>query len=653
MKSGPGVSGAALRVTIPFTRDPLINTPLISLGTGPADGLERFWVSSWNAAAGCLGLWVDEAGRNRIYRFGGRNKHNGFYSAVQQDADTLWLCGDLSRVARLKLRTGKLEVFETGAPNALVFQGMRLDHATGRLFAFAFPGISTGVVAFSFDTRSCQPVKVYQSVCPERYMRFSFPNGDGTYSFVAHVVNEGLLRWDPRKETTDYFVLSKQLDVHDHTNGTTYRLINDDLGRWYFPGRGWMRPRTHAFAVKGPRPEREMTWFARLGRRVWGVMLENGNATIGLWDMANGSVRLICKIPDCQVFNVNLTASGKIVAVNVYGVFYRYHGETGVLEISRRLATDARGAVDCLRRIDPGRLLGTPFISQRFWEVDLATGHGTDCGRAAPGCGEILLTWKLGGKIYMAAYTGGELVEYDPSSHPHFPENPRVVAAPAHGMRPVAAADDGRRLFYACNHAYGKLGSVLTRYDTRTGETLYLDDPLANQQIRSMAFSKKTGALICGTTMHADCWSCSPATDRCCFAQVDADSLKVIRTVLAPQGTQSATVVGPLGRGRWLATCSGLPGGVLWFVLDADDFVVPGPGSMKHLPGRCTHIQPAGRNGWFVLRIGQRFELWDMNRERSLRKLDAGRNVLRAIVSDGSLYLVQTAAIRILDNFLK
>lgn len=241
-----------------------------------------------------------------------------------------------------------------------------------------------------------------------------------------------------------------------------------------------------------------MTWFARRGRRAWGTTHEHGNARVGLWDMDSGAVHDVCTVPDSQVLNMNLTESGKIVAVNIYGEFMRFDGESGALEMSRRLPTDACGAIDCLCRIDENRLLGTPFITQRFWEVDLKTGRGVDCGRAAPGCGEVLRTWKLGGKVYMAAYTGGELVEYDPAVHPHFPENPRVVAVPPHGMRPVASADDGRRIFYACSHPYGHLGSILTRYDTRTGEAVYRDDPLPEQQIHSLCYVKASRSLLCG-----------------------------------------------------------------------------------------------------------------------------------------------------------
>jgi hypothetical protein len=110
-----------------------------------------------DSVSGTMGIVVTESGKERIYRF--PSIHSGFYSAAQEDGDTLWLCGDLSRVVRLTLSTGEIECCETGAPSALVFQGMALDQATGKLFAAAFPPPST--VAFSFDYRNRRPVKQY------------------------------------------------------------------------------------------------------------------------------------------------------------------------------------------------------------------------------------------------------------------------------------------------------------------------------------------------------------------------------------------------------------------------------------------------------------------------------------------------------------
>ncbi|MBI3830483.1 MAG: hypothetical protein HY291_13265 [Planctomycetes bacterium] len=631
---------------IPKTRDPFVNTPLISLGKGP-NGLERFWISTYNGSAGAIAALVDEAGGHRIFRF--KPPLNGFYSAALEDPDTLWLCGFLHQVVRLRLSTGKHEVFETGAPNALVFQGMILDPATKKLFMAAYP--APKLVAFSFDTQTKKTVKLHEGFSPEHYMRFSFPNGDGTWSAVLHIPGESLLRWDPRAETVTAERFNAALDVHA-SGGTTYYLAADERGHRYIPGRGWFDPLARRIDPQGPRPAREMTWFTRRGHTVYGVDTADGPGEVGAWNLADGSVHTLCHIPDARAFHVNLSASGKIVAVNMYGVFHRFDAASGALEAARVLPTDAVGHVDCIVRAGKDRLIGTPFITQRFWEVDLKRRHGRDCGRAAPGGGEILQTWYIGGKIYMAAYTGGELMEYDPTKPANFPENPRVVADAPHGMRPVAAADDGRRIFYTCNAPYGKLGSVLTGYDTRTGLASYAENPIPNHEITGLGFDRGLKRLLCGTSYYADCDSCPPVEDRCYMARIHPETWAVEERLQAPAETERVRVCGPLARGQWLChfhrygKFKGMP------CLGAIDLDPLRLAARIEEPDGLRQIVYAGKPGRFVLWLEKRIELWDMRRPKPLEVLWKNFDGYRIFAQERSVYLVRKKEVVVLENRL-
>jgi hypothetical protein len=624
----PGAS--VLRAPVPPTRDPFINTPLIRV-RADADGTEWFWISTWNAASGATAALVSETGAFRIYRFPPR--HPGFYSAVAVDDDTLWLCGSLDRVVRLTVSTGDYQEYPTGAPAALVFQGMAYDPATGLLFAAAFPWGGPGTVGFAFDTHT-HAARVFEDISPAHYMRHSFPNGDGTYSIVLDCPRSALLRWDPAAGT-----------LADTGHGAAeFRTIADDRGRRYLPGQGWYDPQANAIQTDGPVPNEESSWFARREEIAYGATADDGATVIRAWDLASGTVTRVATIPDSHLLNANLTASGKLIAVNLYGVFYRYALD-GTLEMSRVLPTDAIGAVDCVRRIDAHRLLGTPFITQRFWEVDLRTGAGYDCGRAAPGVGEVLRTWALGGKIYMAAYTGGELVKYDPAIHPHFPENPRVVADPPGGMRPVADATDGRCLYYACSAEYGLLGSTLARYDTVTGQAGYAVNPLPDQQIVSLAVDTATGMLLAATTNSADCYSCLPSRDQCVLAQFDPETLAVRASFDAPAGATRAHIAGPLGDGQWLVT---LHPTEQWAILDSRAFTL---GALRLLPDGAWGISAAGAPGRFLLRIADRLELWDAAADT--RTLLATGDFHQAVVQDGSHYLFRTGEVVVVDGFVE
>jgi len=116
---------------IPAARDPFVNTPLLKL-TPDRNGLDRFWISSWNAAFGCLGVCINELGEHRVYPSGSFH-YAGFYSAVQTDDDTLWLCAKLSCMVRLNLKTGLFKEFATGAPPVMPFAGMAYDARTGKV----------------------------------------------------------------------------------------------------------------------------------------------------------------------------------------------------------------------------------------------------------------------------------------------------------------------------------------------------------------------------------------------------------------------------------------------------------------------------------------------------------------------------------------
>ncbi|OPZ31125.1 MAG: hypothetical protein BWZ02_00386 [Lentisphaerae bacterium ADurb.BinA184] len=364
--------GDVRRVPLPRSRDPFINVTLLSLGPGE-DGRERFWASSWNARhPGCRGVVVDEGGAFRLYRFRG---HECFYGAAQEDSDTLWLWGDLSRVVRLSLSRGTHEVFPTGAPAGLVFQGTIFDHATRKLFMAQFIPEAGETLAVSFDTQARRTVRVHRQVCDDRYMRCSFANPDGTHCCVLQCPGETILHWDPVAETVTADALGGAGEAA--AGGTTYALVSDGRGRWYFPGRGWYSPSRRHIRAAGPRPQREMTWFARRGDRAWGAVRRGADTTVGVWNLHTGEVREVCTIPDASLMNLTLSAAGKIVAVNVYGVFHRFDGTSGVLEMSRVLPAESVGRVDCVCRLDRRRLLGTPFITQRFWPA--CGGLGAAC----------------------------------------------------------------------------------------------------------------------------------------------------------------------------------------------------------------------------------------------------------------------------------
>jgi hypothetical protein len=239
-----------------------------------------------------------------------------------------------------------------------------------------------------------------------------------------------------------------------------------------------------------------------------------------------------------------------------------------------------------------------------------------------------------------------------------------VVAAPPASLRPVAGTDDGRNLFYACSAPYGQRGSVLTKFDTRTGVSQYATNPLPGQQIVDLAYDHSTGTLLAGTTYRGEGIPEPDEAERICiFARIDADDLSVIAEFPARKSTVRAIIYGPCGEGRFLCASRGngefldppKKRGVFLFTICADDFRSPYPQGRITAPASFADLQPAGAPGRFILRNRDRLELWhiDAPNGRMLEVLHHGPDVQKAyriIVQDSSVYLAVDNEVVILEK---
>jgi hypothetical protein len=630
---------------IPHTRDPFINTPLIPAGVDPETGEERFFISTWNANVGCISALVDTSGKSRIYHFKKANPIYagcGAYSAVLTDPDTVWICSDLALPVRLTLSTGEYQFFESGARNGLVFAGMQYDEASGKLLAVSCQ--YQNIMGLSFDTRTQKTVKLYDNFTEATYSRGGFPNSDGkTYTIRFTTCHSSLYQWDPEAET-----LTEKCMIDERSN--CVKVIYDDEGRAYIPYMGWLDTSDYTFS-RGLRPDREMDWFGRIGTNAYGMLEGASDVDIYVWDMTTGKTRVLCTIPDGGDMGVALTKKGEIMAVNVYGMLYKFSAEDGTLLLTRKLDSCAPGRLDCLIRVDDSHILGTPYITQRFWIIDTEKGKGFDAGRAAPGRGEVLRVWNIGDKIYMASYTEGILTEYDPAERINFPENPRIVAHPPTGMRPFAHTDDGICLYYSCNHHYGNYGCVLTRYNTQTGEAFYLDDPLPLQNITSLSYSKKHGFLLGSSTTAADSDCMEPQTDRCYIIRVNPETLEIFSKTETPVGCEFSRIWGRVDDDTYLVSFRMIDKNASFrlYSMEQDcfeDFVLP-EGTVL----RAGTDYP----GLFLLTKDGDLQVWKLGCDSAeqLETLIPMEDAYAVHLTGDSVYLVSPEKVRALDGALK
>jgi hypothetical protein len=540
------------KAPLPASRDLFVNNFLRYAGEDPATGEARYWICSWNHNAGCLAVLVTESGKSKVFRFDPVLDGCGFYSAAYAGDDKMWLCGYIDKLLCLDLKTGEIERFSTGLEKSLAFSGFIYDEATRTILGGTYSQESFSFVAFCFDTESRQCLKTFSisTAGKGNYFYHYFDNGDGTYTMSLSIPNFAFWRWDPA--ALEISELKGCIRPHGESKELQITAIMED-SKIYVATKGWFDPATGQWD-QGGRPERDAAWFGRRENKVYGARETLfGNSELYAWDTGSQRVERIAEIPDCSFRHFAVTKGGMILAVNYYGFFYRIDPESKTILASRRLDTDSIASMDCLEKIDEDRVLLAPFISQRFCEVNLRTGAAEDMGRAAAGDGEILIAAALEGRIYMAAYTTGQLVEYDPAQRPRFPENPRIVVhPPSNAMRPVAHCKDRQSLYYACSNRYGTLGSILVKHTPSLGESLFSQNPIGDFIVRTLFYEEEGNQILAGSDIHADCRSCPPAERAAILAALDPLTLECAKKIALPVQGPLARVVGKADAGTYL-----------------------------------------------------------------------------------------------------
>ena len=640
-----------MKVNIPATRDPFVNAQFVPAGHDKDSGEERFWATTCNTNSGCIGVLITPTGKNKVFRFDYDKKQFVFYGASYAGNDIMYLSGYLDEVVKLDLNTGETSTFSTGLPHDLSFSGMVYDPATEKVFSTAYCQGDLKRKGFSFDSKSKKTAITYQDIpLKNNQLRFSLKNNDGTYTFSNVISDFELLLWDPKSDKIEVILENRIITGHIYEYCV---LINREDGAIYLPNYGWFDPIKRCF-VEGPKAPHEATWFALKDNVAYGAeQNDSGNVTLYKWDLKNGNFTKIVEIPDVTAYNFRLSKDCKILCINIYGYFYRVDPDKATIECSVKLDTDAIGHIDCMYRINEDRLLCTPFITQRFFEIDLKTNKSVDLGRATGGFGEVLKVSELNKKIYMASYTKGQLVEYDPNQHANFPENPRLIVNPPHGvMRPVGMCNDDDNIYYSCSHEYGSLGSMLVKHSPLRGITEFVDNPIPYQMIRSMFFDKTTNTIIAGSTYAADCNSCIPKEETAVIAKIDSKTLNVLNIIKAPGNAYECAIVGKLSETQYLYKHNWNKCSSVWMYVDAKSFDC----APFRIPKICDcneyQIYYAGKPGYFVITYEGSVELWNLGKGELVKVICSESGFYKLFVQDNSIYLAYRQEIHIFENCL-
>ncbi len=637
-------------IPIPITKEPYVNTCLYHAGYEKETGLERFWVTSWNSNVGSTGILVNENGEEKTFRFRKDGSSPlakcGFYSACYVGNDIMWLAGDLAQLFRLDFSTGEITGFKTGAPSGLVFTGMVYDEPTGKLFFSAY--VPPREVSVSFDTKKLETVKIYDGVIPGTWAGCSIPNPDGTYTVPYEDQNDKIWHynvWDPKAETftdviTTHYTMPNKTLMKD---GKAYLCHGND--------RCWYDPSDNSF-TKGTVCDVPAFFFASKDNVAYGAVSYGETTNIVSWDMRATEHKVLCKVQNSGGNLMRLTGDDHIVGVTVYGDFFKCD-LSGNIVMEKELDSRSIGSLDCLLITDDNILVGTPFITQRFWVHDLKTGIGYDAGKAANGGGEVLRIAEINGKVYMASYTQGKLTEYDPKKPGQFPENPRIVAAPKHSLRPKCHAVDGESFYYISNHPYGTAGAEAVKYNTVTGEMISCDSPVDGLSFTSLFWNKKHNVLVAGSTVATDCGIARETADICCAAVLSTDTMEPICTFNAEKGVRSIEAKGEINDDEYLFFINGSASKPC--ILNISNAVERKTLEMRpiNIQFECRWYIYADKQGFFIGADGKGISLYfcDGKSVSKVKNIVEVNRYLRAFVSNGCLLVADNEKIDIFEIF--
>ncbi len=252
---------------------------------------------------------------------------------------------------------------------------------------------------------------------------------------------------------------------------------------------------------------------------------------------------------------------GGICAVTTGGRALRLEAHSGEQDAFDLEATGPMSAHAFCAVPEVELIVGAPFINQRFWTIDLTSGDGRDCGRAAPGGGQVnQIVWDpVTRRVLMSSYTSASVTAFDPMEPPDWPRNPRVLAsAKDRGqMRPMALAHDGRHVWMATSPEYGDLGGALSRIDPRSGEIRVWRHIVPDQKLNAIVLDPTRRRVYCSTEITADCGSAPPTQTTAELVSFDMDALTVRRRQPVRDGAPRVLVLALLPTNEVLAQESG------------------------------------------------------------------------------------------------
>jgi outer membrane protein assembly factor BamB len=372
----------------------------------------------------------------------------------------------------------------------------------GRAYFGSFPGGKLG--ALDLTTYAIEDLGA--PAAPNLYLRAVFPTSDGRIlcHFIAErpvwlLYDPSTHRFDPVSQQFADLTTAARWDAYIVSGQTAF------AGADLYPAPASSLPVSSANAAEmfglrlSPlRHPQQIKWDINAPLTTRDTLyIDQGES---LWKFHKGDAKLTLVSSHSLRGSAILgeTRDGRTVGVRGQDYFITRSGAPTMQFL--RIPGDASPRLISFLRADPtGRIWAGPPFGQTLCWLDPATAKAANTANISDSGGEVFDLAFLDGFTYAAAYSGGEIIQYDPAKpwDQWDQTNPRTIAhIGPEFIRPTGGitVGPGRRLYSGWTAGRG-YGGAIAITDPRTGQTELIRNPLGAQQVM--------GVVTDGTLLYA------------------------------------------------------------------------------------------------------------------------------------------------------
>ena len=254
--------------------------------------------------------------------------------------------------------------------------------------------------------------------------------------------------------------------------------------------------------------------------------------------------------------------AGADITIGHYGALLRRDPATGATTRGRLDNLAAGGnAIMFVEAVTPDCVIGANYSQQHLFRVNPATGEvisSPDMIARTPG--EPMCAVALDGRAYLGIYIQSILSVYDPAEPFRFRDNPRELGElfrAHHQTRPVAAATDGTLIFFGTEGDYSRLGGALAVIDPASEKVDAYPQPVADQNLTSLAYDARNKLLWAGTNRWGQMRSAPPTQKAAVVFAFDPQRRERVATVAPWEAVDAVALLGCTDDGVVVATANG------------------------------------------------------------------------------------------------